>query len=52
MESVGLLQSPFTNAVSNPTGIPVYIHDEMYQHVMTVSNTAAGLIQDVVTCYT
>ena len=34
------------------TGVPVYIHDELYQKVMRVSNNAAALGQDVVTCYT
>lgn len=33
-------------------GVPVYIHDDLYQKMMTVSNTAAALAQDVVTCYT
>lgn len=38
--------------VLSPTGVPVYIHDELYQKMMTVSNTAASLAQDVVACYT
>ena len=34
------------------TGMAVYIHEELYQKMMSVSDTTAGLTQDVITCYT